>query len=107
MRSRALTLGKIADILHDRGELEEALRILIEELLPVFEELGDVHSRAATLGKIAQIHLVRGELDQALELNEQRRPIAEKLRDIDSLAHIHLLNAQIAPKRSTQASSFP
>jgi hypothetical protein len=43
--------------------------------------------------------LARGELDQALELNEQRRPIAEMLRDIDSLAHIHFLNAQIRLER--------
>ena len=61
----------------------------------MFEALGDVRSRAVTLGKITQIHLARGELDQALEMNGQRRPIAERLGDIDSLAHIHYLDAQI------------
>ena len=99
LRSRAVTLGQIADIHQARGELDEALRIRIEEELPVFERLGDVRERAITLGKIAQVHLARGELDQALELNEQRRPIAEMLRDINSLAHIHFLSAQIRLER--------
>ena len=99
VRSRAVTLGQIADIHHARGELDEALRIRTEEQLPVFEALGDVRERAITLGQIAQIHLARGELNQALEKNGQRRPIAERLRDIDSLAHIHFLDAQIRLER--------
>ena len=44
VRSRAVTLGKIADILYQRGELDEALRIRREDVLPVFEQLGDVRS---------------------------------------------------------------
>ena len=50
------TLGKIADVLAARGELDEALRIRREELLPVFERLGDVpvdiRPRYAILDKI-------------------------------------------------------
>ena len=42
VRSRAVTLGKIADILAARGEQDEALRIRREEELPVYERLGDV-----------------------------------------------------------------
>src|SRR5258705_4833398 len=41
VRSRAVTLGKIADVLAGRGETDEALRIRREEELPVFERLGD------------------------------------------------------------------
>ncbi len=45
-------MGKIADILQARGQLDEALRIHEEELLPVAEQLKDVdaliHSRAMT-----------------------------------------------------------
>ena len=99
VRSRAVTLGKIADIHYARGELDAAPRILIDQLLPVFEKLGDVRSRAVTLGQIAQIHQARGELDQALALNEQRRPIAESLGDLDSLAHIGFLSARIRLER--------
>ena len=40
------TMGKIADILQTRGELDEALRIRREEELPVYERLGDVRSSA-------------------------------------------------------------
>jgi hypothetical protein len=45
VRSRALTMGKIADILESRGDLDEALRIRGEEQLPVYERLGDVRAR--------------------------------------------------------------
>ena len=34
MREKAVTMGKIADILQARGELDEALRIRNEEQLP-------------------------------------------------------------------------
>ena len=53
VRSRAVTMGKVADILQQRGENEEALRISREEQLPVYERLGDVRSRAITMVKIA------------------------------------------------------
>ncbi len=35
-------MGRLADVLQARGELEEALRIRREEELPVYEKLGDV-----------------------------------------------------------------
>ena len=63
-RSRAVTMGQIADILVQRGETDEALRIRREEELPVYERLGDVRSRAVTMGKIADI-LVQRETDEA------------------------------------------
>ena len=66
--SRAVTMGKIADILGQRGETDEALRIRREEELPVFERLGDVRSRAVTMGQIADILEQRGETDEALRI---------------------------------------
>ena len=62
MRSRALTLGKIADILEKRGDLDEALRIRNEEQLPVFEKLGDVRS------------LLVGRANQAQTLHKRNAP---------------------------------
>jgi predicted O-methyltransferase YrrM len=43
VRSRAVALGKIADVLQARGELDEALRLFRHEVLPVFArmQLGD------------------------------------------------------------------
>ena len=60
VRAKAVTMGKIADILQARGQLDEALRIRTEEELPVYERLGDVRSKAVTMGKIADILQARG-----------------------------------------------
>ncbi|MBF0293945.1 MAG: CHAT domain-containing protein, partial [Magnetococcales bacterium] len=50
IRSRAVTMGRIADILQARGDLDGALRIRREESLPVYERLGDIRARAVTMG---------------------------------------------------------
>ena len=57
-------MGKIADVLQARGQLDEALRIRQEEELPVYERLGDVRSKAITMGKIADILQAQGQGDQ-------------------------------------------
>jgi phosphopentomutase len=62
VRAKAITMGKIADVLQARGQLDEALRIYQEELLPVFERLGDVRAKAITMGKIADVLQARGQL---------------------------------------------
>ena len=74
-RAVAIARGKIADILQDRGQLDEALRIRKEEELPVYERLGDVRSKAVTMGQIADILQARGQLDEALRiLSDEVRP---------------------------------
>ena len=57
VRARAVTLGKIADILQARGQLDEALRIYREEALPVFERLGEEPSRFQVLHRLGMITL--------------------------------------------------
>jgi phosphopentomutase len=64
VRTKAITMGNIADILQARGQLDEALRIYQEEALPVYERLGDVHAKAFTMGRIADILQARGQEDQ-------------------------------------------
>jgi hypothetical protein len=54
--------GGIADGLRARGQLQEALRLLQAEVLPVFERLGLQPDKAAAL---AQIQRLRQQLDQA------------------------------------------
>ncbi|MCK6519319.1 metallophosphoesterase, partial [Myxococcota bacterium] len=61
-REVALAAGLRADILQARGQLDEALRIRWDEVLPVYERLGDVHGKAVTMGKIADILQARGQL---------------------------------------------
>ena len=88
VRSRAVTMGKIADILQQRGDTEEALRIRREEQLPVYERLGDVHSRAVTMGQIADILQQRGDTEEALRIfSEEVLPAAERIRDMDLIAN--------------------
>ncbi len=67
VRAKAVTMGKIADILQARGQLDEALNIRENHELPVYEKLGDVRSKAVTMGKIADILQARGQLDEALQ----------------------------------------
>jgi len=87
VHARAMTMGKIADILQRRGETDEALRIRREEELPVYERLGDVHARAMTMGKIADILQQRGETEEALRIRrEEELPVYERLGDVRSRA---------------------
>lgn len=57
-------LGQVADILASRGQLNEALRIRLEDEIPVYERLGDVRALAVTKGKVADILARRGQLDE-------------------------------------------
>jgi|GEM_PF-959948 len=84
-RSRAITLGYIARIHADKGELDAALK-LHQEALAVHEAFGDKRLRAVTLGDIARILMVKGEVDAALKLHEERLVIFEALGDKRSRA---------------------
>ncbi len=87
VRARAVTMGKIADILQARGQLDEALKIHNQEQLPVYQRLGDVRSRAVTMGQIADILQARGQLDEALKIrNQEQFPVYERLGDVRARA---------------------
>ena len=85
-REAVITLGYIARIRVSKGEVDEALK-LHEEMLKVFEELGDTRSRAVTLGDIARIWVDKGEVDEALKLHEERLKVFEELGDKGGRAH--------------------
>ncbi|MBP2233292.1 phosphopentomutase [Azospirillum agricola] len=83
VRSRAVTMGKIADILTTRGKTDEALRIRREQELSVFEHLNDTRACAVTLAKIADILTTRGEADEALRIRrEEELPVYERLGEV-------------------------
>jgi hypothetical protein len=91
-------MGKIADILQSRGDLDEALRIRREEELPVYERLGDVRSRAVALQKIASTLLAAGGLEKGrnqeiYEALAESYGIALKLGRPDGIA---IVGAQLA-----------
>ncbi|MBF0136295.1 MAG: hypothetical protein HQL65_08640 [Magnetococcales bacterium] len=70
-------------LLHVRGDLHEAIRILREKQLPAYERLGDERSRAVTLGNIAYFIWKLGELDEALRIcREEQLPVVECLGDM-------------------------
>ena len=84
-------MGKIADILQARGQLDEALKIRKEEL-PVYERLGDVRELLVGRANLAITLLTRGraeDRDEArrllhLALAEARRlklPEAQQIQD--------------------------
>jgi tetratricopeptide (TPR) repeat protein len=105
VRERAVAMGKVADIKQARGELDEALRIRLEEEVPVYEQLGDVRGRAVAMGKVADIKQARGELDEALRiLRNETLPAFEKLGDLRSLivSRTNLANGLLQRRRSTE-----
>ncbi|NUQ71608.1 MAG: hypothetical protein HUU17_12420 [Chthonomonadales bacterium] len=74
-------MGRIADILQLRGDLDEALRIRREEALPVYERLGDV--RALLVGRVylAFILKQRGKPEDGPEIERlMRQALADARR---------------------------
>lgn len=83
LRGAALAAGQIADVLDARGDPDEALRIYHEDVLSVFEELGDEHRCAIAHGKIAEILRALDELDDALHIyRAEVLPVYERLGDV-------------------------
>ena len=86
---RATAMSYVADVHQARGQLDEALRIWCEDVLPVVERLGDVLGKAAILGRIADVHEARGQLDEALRVwRKDVLPVFEQLGDLLSTAAI-------------------
>lgn len=80
VRSQIGLLAHSTDILQDRGEPEEALRILQEESLPAVEKLGDEKMKAALQAKSAGAYLSLGQTEQALRIYRiEVLPIIERL----------------------------
>jgi tetratricopeptide (TPR) repeat protein len=107
VRERAVTWGKIADVLFARGELDEALRIYRDEQLPVYERLGAVRERAVTWGQMAHIAAMQGDLDTAYGLQGQRLETNRGLGDMDGIAVALWDLAQIDLVRSDVTAAAP
>src|SRR5208282_258554 len=83
---RAVTLGDIARLLADKGEVDKALK-LHQEKLVICEALGDKRSRAVTLGDIARLLADKGEVDKALKLHQENLVIYEALGNLEGVAN--------------------
>jgi len=92
VRSQAVTMGKIAVILQQRGDSEEALRILCEEVLPAAERIQDMALIANTLYKCATVRLSFGvpenQVDAQNILEELKRSfeLICQLKHVDAIA---------------------
>ena len=79
-RLAAQAKGQMANILQARGQLDQALAIYQNEVLPVYAQLGDIRETAITKGKIADILQARSQLEQALLMwQEQVLPVFESV----------------------------
>ncbi|MCA9638005.1 MAG: hypothetical protein KC420_18380, partial [Myxococcales bacterium] len=69
--SRAVTMGKIADILEAQGKVDESLRTRTEDQLQVYERLGDVRSLLVAHVKVALTLLLRRRAEDVPEIARQ------------------------------------
>jgi len=74
----ATTLGYIARILIDQGNIEQALK-LHHEQVRIFESVNDRRGRAVTLGDIARVLTSQGKVAEALKLHNEQVQILEDL----------------------------
>lgn len=78
---------ELASLDINQGELDRALGILQESLLPIYTEIGDLRGRAVTLGRVADILQARGRLDEALRiLTDEVLPTFERVGDVHARA---------------------
>ncbi|GAA3848820.1 hypothetical protein GCM10022243_13560 [Saccharothrix violaceirubra] len=83
----AAATGVLGDILFQRGDYDEALRIRRDIELPVYERLGDTHATAVTWGQIGDILFRRGDYDEALRIRRDiELPVYERLGDTHATA---------------------
>ncbi|MFJ5561759.1 tetratricopeptide repeat protein, partial [Streptomyces sp. NPDC093250] len=84
-REVAVTWGQIADILQQRGEVDEALELLLKRL-EVHEQLGDMDGIAAANWDLARINLSRQDFDAAVPRLVTSFQLLLKLQRPDGIA---------------------
>ncbi|NMQ20210.1 tetratricopeptide repeat protein [Candidatus Competibacter phosphatis] len=88
-RERAVTLGDIARIKVDKGEVDEALKLHQEELT-VYQALGDVVGNAHVLWSIAQIEMQKEDYPNAFPHLQESYAILLKLGRLDGIIYVGL-----------------
>jgi hypothetical protein len=89
-----VTLGDIARLRADKGEVDEALRLHQEEL-EVYERLGSPDGKAAALWDIAQIDLNRGDVEKAAQRITEAYQIVDHLGRLDGICVIGVTHGQL------------
>lgn len=92
--------AELGDIYYTQGWWDQALAAYQQHVLPLLNQLGDVHSVAVTQGRIADILTRRGQLDEALRICRQEELLVyEQLGDIRSRAVVQGKIADILTQR--------
>jgi tetratricopeptide (TPR) repeat protein len=77
----------MVELAREQGRLDDAQRLLTEQVLPAIDDHDDERFRAVALGQLADVFIERGQLEQALTLLEQESiPAFERLGDVRSHA---------------------
>uniref|UniRef100_UPI00356B0278 tetratricopeptide repeat protein n=1 Tax=Amycolatopsis kentuckyensis TaxID=218823 RepID=UPI00356B0278 len=93
-RETALTWGRIADILYQRGEYEEATSLQLKRL-ETNTGLGDLDGIAAANWDLATIHLAQQDHESAAPRLIESYTILRRLRRADGLAVVALTLASL------------
>lgn len=75
-------LRLLAHILAARGQVGDALAVLWDRTLPIFEEIGDFRARAFTLGQIADLLASEKRYDEALPPLQESLALLSELGDV-------------------------
>lgn len=95
-RTRALLLDELARLQFSIGDTELARRIMEDEVLPIYQRLGDVMNQAVVASKIADWNQENGDITGALHTwQEDVLPVFEQLQDAYNQAAIRLKIANI------------
>ena len=106
-RGVAVTLGDIARLKAQGGDVAGALA-LHQEMLDIFEQLGDVRSRAVTQCDLADLHRMQGDYAAAERLYRDSLEICRQIRDAQSTYALLVRLGQLALEqgRRDEAVSF-
>ncbi|MDA0242073.1 MAG: tetratricopeptide repeat protein [Chloroflexi bacterium] len=107
IKTEALTWHEIANLYSKQQEFKLALNIL-NDLLPIYNQLGDLHNKAVILYQIATIYMAQEQFNDALNLCEQIGTIQEEIGDTHgACAHLLLMtDIKIAQKQWAEAQAF-
>ena len=94
LENLAVSLGRRAAILRERGNLSEAMA-LYEETKYLCRETGDMRALARVLGSQGSIHYTHGRLDEAMALYQEAERISREIGDPRLVAHSLQLKSSI------------
>ncbi|MFO0891505.1 MAG: hypothetical protein U0790_20480 [Isosphaeraceae bacterium] len=91
MHSKAVTMGRIADVLQARGEQEEALRIWRDEVLPAFQKLRNPQLIAQAQIRLGFLSFESGQSEEGAKMLVEALQNARRADDRATVAYLEKL----------------